>query len=472
MKKIIGFVVVAAVLLLSLGFMGTGYAADVGVGKRILFVPLDNRPITDRETWEVAAKLGYEMVIPPEELLGSVDRHGDPDGLWEWLRANAPGAKAAVVSTDAMLYGSLVGSRQHNFSAEKIMERAQKFQQLHENFPYLPIYALGTIMRTPTYTGSSAEPEYYKKYGQMIFNYTALKDKAETEKLSSGEKKKLANFEKEIPQYALDDWFGRRERNYNANKFFIDLTRAGVFNYFLLGCAPISAVIFSVSREDIKRVKNFSGPESILMCSGASILFKLILLAAFWFFTGRNILFPDVHQMSMILQQLYGNNSELRQSVMQVLALFPYLMPTLLVVYASFETLINYSLCGKIIKKFSPSSKNFPPLLPEFKAWRFSNSLLLVLVCSFIASYFIKTDTWFSGAVFLMNLQIVINVFMFVQGLAVAFWIMDGFKLRRGTKIFICVILSIPFFWAWLIIMGMSDMALNLRERIKFRSQD
>ncbi len=242
--------------------------------------------------------------------------------------------------------------------------------------------------------------------------------------------------------------------------------------YFLLGCAPISAVIFSVSREDIKRVKNFSGPESILMCSGASILFKLILLAAFWFFTGRNILFPDVHQMSMILQQLYGNNSELRQSVMQVLALFPYLMPTLLVVYASFETLINYSLCGKIIKKFSPSSKNFPPLLPEFKAWRFSNSLLLVLVCSFIASYFIKTDTWFSGAVFLMNLQIVINVFMFVQGLAVAFWIMDGFKLRRGTKIFICVILSIPFFWAWLIIMGMSDMALNLRERIKFRSQD
>ena len=67
-----------------------------------------------------------------------------------------------------------------------------------------------------------------------------------------------------------------------------------------------------------------------------------------------------------------------------------------------------------------------------------------------------------------MNLQIVLNVFMFVQGVSVAFWIMDGFKFRRMSKVIACVVLSFPFFWPWLIVVGMSDMALNLRERIKF----
>lgn len=238
--------------------------------------------------------------------------------------------------------------------------------------------------------------------------------------------------------------------------------------YFLLGCSPVAAIIYSISREDIKAVKKFSGPESILICTGASILFKLILIAAFWFFTGRNIFLPDIKQIAVILRQLYADRPELLQSVVQSLGLLPYLLPTLLVVYASFETLLNYSLCGKIVKKFLPSSKNFPPQLPEFRMWRFPRSLLLVLVCSFIAGFFIDTDTWFSGAVFLMNLQIVINVFMFIQGLSAAFWLMDGFKLRRITKIFICLILTIPFFWAWLIIIGMSDMILNLRDRIKF----
>ena len=241
--------------------------------------------------------------------------------------------------------------------------------------------------------------------------------------------------------------------------------------YFLIGCAPISAVIYFISRTDVKEVKKFSGPESLLICSGASIIFKTILVVVFWFFTGKNILFPDAAQTAFTLQQLYGNNPEIQKSVLQVLALLPYLMPTLLIVYASFEGFLNYSLCNFAIKKYFSSVKNFPPELPEFKTWRFSSSILLVGVISFIASYFINTDTWFDGAIFLMNLQIILNVFMFIQGLAFAFWIMDGFKLKRRAKIFICFILAVPFFWAWLIIMGMSDMALNLRERIKFKSE-
>ena len=242
--------------------------------------------------------------------------------------------------------------------------------------------------------------------------------------------------------------------------------------YFLVGCAPVASSIYSVSREDIKEIKKFTGPESLLICAGASIFFKIILLAGFYFFTGKNILFPDAAQMAQIIKELYGDQPELQNAVMRVINVFPYLMPTLLTVYASFEAFLNYILCGRFVKKFSSEAKSFPPELPEFKTWRFPTSLLIVAVLSFIASYFIDTETWFDGAVFLMNLEIVINVFMFIQGLAMMFWIMDGFKLRRVTKIFICLILLIPFFWAWLVVIGMSDSMLNLRERIKFKEND
>ena len=60
---------------------------------------------------------------------------------------------------------------------------------------------------------------------------------------------------------------------------------------------------------------------------------------------------------------------------------------------------------------------------------------------------------------------------MFVEGLSMVFWIMAGFKFKKGAKIAACILLSIPFFWPWLIVIGMCDMALNLRERIKFKQR-
>ena len=240
--------------------------------------------------------------------------------------------------------------------------------------------------------------------------------------------------------------------------------------YFLLGCAPLSGILFLISRNEFKEVKKFTAAESFLACAGVSIGFKLILIVVFWIFTGQNILFPDVRQMSAIMNELYGNQPELQEAVKTVLAVFPYLLPTMLMIYATFEAFLNYVLCIRYTRKLFPSVKNYPPEFPEFRLWRFPISLLFVSIFALIAGYFVNMDTWFWGAIFLMNLQIVISVLMFVQGLSVSFWIMDGFKLKRRTKIFICIILSIPFFWAWLIVIGMCELALNLRDRIKFKS--
>ena len=238
--------------------------------------------------------------------------------------------------------------------------------------------------------------------------------------------------------------------------------------YFLAGCAPLSAMIYTLSREDIKAVKKYSGAESLLAVAGASIAFKLVLVVLYWFFTKRNILIPDMSQVEPMVRQLYGSQPELMTAMIRVLKVIPYLMPAMLVLYCGAEAYLNYSLCSKLTRKIFPDTKNFPPELPEFKLWRFPVSLMIVSFLSLLAGYFLDMDTWFQGAVFVMNLQIIVNAFMFIEGLAVIFWIMDGFRMRRGGKIAVCVILSFPFFWPWLIVIGMCDIILNLRERIKF----
>ena len=230
--------IIFSLVLILVSVTTVAFAAPIGQGKKILYIPIDNRPIILKQTVDVAEKLGYEVLVPPDEILGSRESVGDPEKLWDWLNENAAGVNAAVISTDAMLYGSLAGSRENDLTEEEILSRAKRFAAFKEKFPYVPIYAFATIMRTPrmgSAAGVGREPKYYATYGTHIFRYTALKDKAEIEKLTRKEQKELAELEKSIPKEDLEDWFQRRARNHNALKYFADLAREYKFAYMLFG---------------------------------------------------------------------------------------------------------------------------------------------------------------------------------------------------------------------------------------------
>ena len=241
------FICFLLVMFLSACFAMTGFASPVGEGKRILFVPLDNRPVTDKQTREVAEKLGYEILVPPEELLGSIDRTGNPDGLWAWLAEKGAGADAAVLSTDAMLYGSLVHSRNHDLPRGTVMERVQRFQELHEKFPRLPIYAFGTILRTllsPNHSGQGMEPEEYQRNAMKIRDFSILRDKADMGLLPPERgKRELEKMKQEISPAVLESWEAHHLLNQSANEALIDLAREDVLTYLYLGAddsAPFS----------------------------------------------------------------------------------------------------------------------------------------------------------------------------------------------------------------------------------------
>ncbi|MBR2520056.1 MAG: DUF4127 family protein [Selenomonadaceae bacterium] len=234
------FRVVACLLTLIFICAGTGeVSAKKKVGKeKILYIPHDNRPIVNKQTIEVLQKAGYQVVSPPDEILGGRENLGDPDLLWDWLNKNAKkDIKAAVISSDALIYGSLVGSRKHEFDGDEILARTDLFTEFRKKHKKMPLYVFGSIMRTPR-TGLASgyeEPDYYRYYGTNIFRLTELMDKNETEGLTQREVKEVNFLQRLIPQRALEDWMGRREKNFNANKKLIDCARNKTFDYLLLG---------------------------------------------------------------------------------------------------------------------------------------------------------------------------------------------------------------------------------------------
>ena len=223
------FLMLAAIFF----FMPNVYA------EKILFIPHDNRPVSSQQPAEVVSQLGYEIISPPTEFLTQ------PDKLWAWFYENAPFSDAAVVSSDALLYGGLIPSRSHEIPEEILNSRVENFKTLREKNPNLNLYLFGSLMRTPMFgtPGDIEEPDYYGQYGMQVFQLTMLLDKQEISKLNKNEKMYLDSLEKEIPDEILDDYFARRVKNLSATKKLLDFTHEDIINFFIIGRddnAPLS----------------------------------------------------------------------------------------------------------------------------------------------------------------------------------------------------------------------------------------
>lgn len=271
------------VLMISICAGTQDCAARKKVAKeKILYIPHDSRPIVNKQTIEVLEKAGIEVVSPPLEILGNRENLGDPDLLWDWLNKNVKkDITAAVISSDSLLYGSLVGSRKHDYDADEILARADLFAEFRRKHKNLPLYVFGSIMRTPR-TGLASgyeEPDYYRYYGTNIFRLTELMDKQELEGLTPREIKEFNFLQRLIPKKALEDWMGRREKNFDANKKLIDCTRDKMFDYLLLG-RDDNAPFSQTHNEGRKLLEYGRGLKSYLTTAGIDEIGLVMLTRA------------------------------------------------------------------------------------------------------------------------------------------------------------------------------------------------
>lgn len=215
--------------------------------KKIIYIPLDNRPVSLDYVVQTINFAGENLIIPPESLLSNNNNPGNPDALMHWLIQNCTRADYAVISTDSLIYGGLVASRTHLEPLSVLLKRAQALNIITKTNPNLKIYAFSTLMRTPRSSNKFIEPPYYEYYGPDIFRLTALLDKESTQELTVLEQAEKSNLLALIPEEHLADWFSRRKKNLAVHNYLLDLYTNKVFHYYTIGKddnAPFSQTHF------------------------------------------------------------------------------------------------------------------------------------------------------------------------------------------------------------------------------------
>lgn len=246
---------------------------SVLAAERILYIPLDDRPVNLAYTVDTFKKAGIDVVTPPTELLSSSSRKGDPDALGKWLQEEGPFAEAAVVAADSLIYGGLTTSRTHELSETLLNERVNVLLDFKTRHADIPLYVFATIMRSPKWSSAPQEPQYYAQWGPKLFLWGALRDKKDMGPLSRKEEKELGALQKEIPLSIQNDLLQRRQKNAAVLAQLYDAAEAGTFDYFLIArddSAPYSEAHLDARRllQDRKKsytIRSFSGTDEMGM---------------------------------------------------------------------------------------------------------------------------------------------------------------------------------------------------------------
>ena len=254
---------------------------------KIIYIPLDERPCNYAFASQIAAGTPVELVVPPLSMLGWKKNPADPDALLHFLEANCADADGCVLSLDMLLYGGIIPSRLHHFSAETLTGRLEAVRELTKKYPRLKIFAFALIMRCPSYSSADEEPDYYATCGREIFLTGQVKHKQALGLLSQAEAEALlSEYEQKTGPY-LADFEQRRRVNRDVLEKILTEYR-DCFETLVVPQDDSSAYGYTtVDREYLKQAVAASGREAVPMYPGADEVGMSLLANAVCALLGR-----------------------------------------------------------------------------------------------------------------------------------------------------------------------------------------
>lgn len=143
-----------------------------GFMKKIVYLPLDERPCNIAYTEAVSAgHTAYSIVAPELSEMGQKKTPADFTMIRDFLLRECRDADQLIIALDTLLYGGIIPSRLHHLEREELVKRLDVLKLLKEQSPSLYVSAFSLVMRCPCYTDSSEEPDYYAVCGREIFLY-------------------------------------------------------------------------------------------------------------------------------------------------------------------------------------------------------------------------------------------------------------------------------------------------------------
>lgn len=106
--------------------------------EELLLVPLDSRPVCSTMVQKLGKLAGINVIVPPKELLDNYQEPAKSKKLWQWLQNKSANYNTSIISTDILLHGSLLQTRQHIASAQEQDDFFSELNKLQKNITSSP----------------------------------------------------------------------------------------------------------------------------------------------------------------------------------------------------------------------------------------------------------------------------------------------------------------------------------------------
>jgi hypothetical protein len=194
------------------------------------------------------------------------------------MEKEAPRLDVLILSLEMATTGGLVPSRTNEFTAEEVLPRLQRIEDISARNPKLKIWAYGILQRIAR-TGTG-KPDA-DNVTALISRYVTAADEAEaTRNLILEEQAK--QWKRLIPPADLEAYLAARKRNHAANLRMIEMAGRGVFELLVIGMDD-NAVYGPQrnEREDLEKLVGELGlRDRVFIKPGADELAQLLMLRA------------------------------------------------------------------------------------------------------------------------------------------------------------------------------------------------
>ena len=220
-------------------------AAPRGV---ILVVPLDSRPPCTDYLVSLARMAGYQIILPPRELMDSYQKPANVVHMRKWLQQNVALADAAIISVDMLIHGGLLASRKGMASYDAASEVLKLLDTVHKSHPQVRLFAFSIIPRLLI-----PENPHTEKFRQPMIEWSMLQ---ETITLFDNPRdfEKLQRLEAEVPFEIINRYRALYAANHQLNRNLVKHAQNGVLSGLVLG--QDDSAIFGLANLERQRLEN------------------------------------------------------------------------------------------------------------------------------------------------------------------------------------------------------------------------
>ena len=214
----------------------------------------------------------------------------------------------------------------------------------------------------------------------------------------------------------------------------------------------------------------FSPVKAMLWGATASLLSKIAVLSITIVVLGINPLGMQTDVMGKAVDQAvelyrgFGMTEEqltqISTSMRAMLDLFKIILPAGFVLAAVVDTYLNFLIAKAVLKKMGREIEGFPP----FRLWMLPRFLAYFFFLSLVGMYWGKSREIEMLYNISANVQVIASMFLFVQGLALFYYLADKYNLSRLARgIILVLIFTNGFLTQGVVFAGGIDIAVDYR---------